>query len=74
MRTICDIKNELQKHLGRKATINYNLGRNKFEEYHVVIKKLYDNIFLVEDDISLKSFSYSDVITKTIKIKYWQKL
>lgn len=70
MKTICEIKNELQKHLGKKAIINYNLGRNKIEEYHVVIKKLYDNIFLVEDDISTKSFSYNDVITKTIKIKY----
>lgn len=70
MKTICEIKNELQKHLGKEAIINYNLGRNKFEEYHVIIKKLYDNIFLVEDNISTKSFSYNDVITKTIKIKY----
>lgn len=70
MKTICEIKNELQKHLGKEAIINYNLGRNKFEEYHVIIKQLYDNIFLVEDNISTKSFSYNDVITKTIKIKY----
>lgn len=70
MKTICEIKNELQKHLGKEAIINYNLGRNKYEEYHVIIKQLYDNIFLVEDNISTKSFSYNDVITKTIKIKY----
>ena len=70
MKTIYEIKNELQKHIGKEAIINYNLGRNKFEEYHVIIKKLYDNIFLVEDKISTKSFSYNDVITKTIKVRY----
>ena len=51
------------------------MGRNKFEEYHVVVKELYDYIFLVEDTkaSTIKSFSYSDVITQTIKIDYSRK-
>lgn len=67
-----EIKTELNQHLGRKAKIKYNLGRNKIEEYNVKIKKLYDHVFLVEmqEDQQIKSFSYSDVIMKTIKIKY----
>lgn len=70
--TINEIRNDLRQHIGDKAVINYNLGRNKYEEYHVVIKELYDYIFLVEDikNAGVKSFSYSDVITKTIKIDY----
>ena len=67
-----DVKTELYEHLGKEAKIKYNLGRNKVEEYQVKIKKLYNHVFLVElKDNQIKSFSYSDVIMKTIKIKYF---
>ncbi|HIS91235.1 MAG TPA: Veg family protein, partial [Candidatus Faecisoma merdavium] len=53
------------------VTIKYNLGRNKYEEYKVTIKELYENVFLVElKNNSKRSFTYTDVITKTIKIDY----
>ena len=72
--TVDLIKDELNSHVGDKAVIRCNMGRNKFEKYDVVIKKLYNHIFTVEVNInnssSLKSFSYSDVINKTIKIDY----
>ena len=69
--TIDMIKNELNGHLGKEINIKYNLGRNKFEKYNVILKELYDYIFLVENDKGMiKSFTYSDVITKTIKIDY----
>lgn len=67
------IKKELNKYLDKKILIKYNLGRNKYEKYQGKIKKLYNNIFLVEvvnnDKKIVKSFSYSDIITKTIKIE-----
>ena len=72
--TISQIKNDLNKHIAETATIKCNLGRNKYEKYHVTIKELYNNIFLVqlnnENNPEIKSFSYTDVITKTIKIDY----
>ena len=69
--TIEKIKNDLNNHIGSSVRIKYNLGRNKFEEYDVVIKELYKHIFIVKlNNDELKSFSYSDVITKTIKINY----
>lgn len=65
------IKEELNNHLGRKITIKYNLGRNKYEKYDVILKELYNHVFLVQlDNKIVKSFSYSDVISKTIKINY----
>lgn len=72
--TIDKVKEELNNHIGKTVTIKYNLGRNKYEKYDVKIKKLYNHVFLVELDTrsktEIKSFSYSDVITKTIKIDY----
>ena len=63
----------LNEYLGKDVVIKYSLGRNKYEKYHAQIKKLYKNVFIVEIKESkikneIKSFSYSDVITKTIKI------
>lgn len=71
--TIDEIKSELNNYVGKKVVIRYNLGRNKYENYKVKIKELYNYVFLVEledDNKEIKSFSYSDVITKTIKIDY----
>lgn len=71
---ISKIKEELNHHVGDKVVIKHNLGRNKIEKYDVTIKELYDNVFLVElkngETKKVKSFSYSDIITKTIKIDY----
>ena len=68
--TISSIKKEMLEHLGDIVSIKYSLGRNKYEEYDAKIKELYDYIFLVDTDLGVKSFSYIDVITKVIRIKY----
>ena len=67
------IRLRLNEFLNKDVVIKYSLGRNKYEKYNAKIKKLYKNVFLVEIKESkikneIKSFSYSDVITKTIKI------
>lgn len=71
--TVDKVKEVLKKHIGDIVTINYDLGRNKYESYDVKIKELYQHIFIVEMESnkdSVKSFSYSDVITKTIRIDF----
>lgn len=69
--TLEKIKEKLNDYVGKKITINYNLGRNKIEKYEVILKELYSHVFLVElKNENIKSFSYSDIITKTIKIDY----
>ena len=68
---IGEVRSKLNDYVGQKVTIKYNLGRNKYEKYHVTIKELYENVFLVElNNNCKKSFTYTDVITKTIKIDY----
>lgn len=65
------IKKALTKYLNKKVIIKCNLGRNKYETYEATIKKIYNCIFLVEvnnENHTIKSFSYADIITKTIKI------
>ena len=68
---IGQIRGKLNDYIGEEVTIKYNLGRNKYEKYKVTIKELYENVFLVElNNNCKKSFTYTDVITKTIKIDY----
>lgn len=72
--TVEEVKNKLNDYVGSKVVIKYNLGRNKYEKYTVIIKELYNYVFTVEldddDNREIKSFSYSDIITKTIRIDY----
>ena len=66
------VKKELEENIDKTLIIKYNLGRNKIEKYKAKIKCLYNYIFTVElnDTRVIKSFMYTDVITKTIKIDY----
>lgn len=68
--TIYEIKKDLGDYLGKEVSIKYNLGRNKYESYRVKIKELYDNVFVVESNLGIKSFSYSDVVTHQVRIDY----
>lgn len=68
--TVEKVKAVLREHIGDVVTINYDLGRNKSESYDVKIKDLYQHVFTVELKDTVKSFSYSDIITKTIKIYF----
>lgn len=73
--TVEQIRVRLNEFLGKDVVIKYSLGRNKYQKFNATIKELYKNVFLVEIKESkikneIKSFSYSDVITKIIKIEY----
>lgn len=70
-RTIEEVKKVLKNYINKPIKIKYNLGRNKCETYNVMITNLYNCVFTVKDIKKggiTKSFSYVDIITKTIKI------
>ena len=70
MISVDKVKANLSELKGKTIKIKYNLGRNKYESYDVVIKDLYDYVFtvLITESELIKSFSYADVISKLIKI------
>ena len=66
---IKNIRGYLKTKIGGNILVVYYGSRNRKEVYKGILYKLYDNIFtvkLLEGDI--KSFSYSDILTKTIQI------
>jgi len=66
---IISIKNYLRTKIGSRIVVIYYGSRNRKEIYKGVLCKLYGNIFtirLVNGDI--KSFSYCDILTRTIRV------
>ena len=57
-------------HLGDIIEIKINLGRNKHEIVKGVITEKYDNHFIIKTKEGLnRSFSYVDILIKTVIIK-----
>lgn len=65
------VKEELKKHLNKKVIIKSRGMRNKINYYEGTLKTLYPNIFTIIYNDKEKSFSYADLITGEIKIKYY---
>ncbi len=64
------VKEEIKKKINSKVNISVFGLRNRVNRYEGVIYKVYPNIFTVLIDGEEKSFTYRDVITGEIKIKY----
>lgn len=66
------IKNELEEHLGKRVILKANKGRKKFVTKRGVLKAVYPSLFMVDvkngTEITTSTFTYSDVLTKTVKI------
>lgn len=63
------IRKNLSAKVGYNVIIIYNGSRNRKEKYEGVLSKTYRNIFTIRTLLGeLKSFSYIDIITNTIRI------
>ena len=66
---IKNIKKYLKYKVGSNIVVVYYGSRNRKEKYIGIIYKTYDNIFTIkQNDGEVKSFSYIDILTKTIQI------
>ena len=52
----------------KKVKIKISLGRNKYEYLDGYIDKTYNNIFTINTNKGSRTFSYSDVATKSVMI------
>lgn len=53
---------------GREVILVVNRGRNKIEKLHGRIDEVHDGIFTLKDvEGKTNSFSYSDVLTKSVR-------
>ena len=68
------VRRAVVKHVGSRVRIRANKGRHKIDITEGVITETYPSIFLVkvdgdvEDTNRTLSFSYSDVLTKDVRL------
>ncbi len=66
------IKRELESHIGKKIIVKANKGRKKIVTRRGILKAIYPSLFVIDvfngDDIVTSSFTYSDVLTSTVKL------
>lgn len=66
---IKDIRGYLARKIGSRIVVIYYGSRNRKERYEGIVFKIYRNIFTIRlCNGDIKSFSYIDIMTKTIKI------
>jgi len=64
------IKDKIKNNLGKNVHITLKCVRNRKEIYEGKLYKVYPNIFSILTRLGEKTFSYVDVATKDIVIKY----
>ena len=64
------VKNEIAKNIGKRVMVTVYGMRNKVDRYEGIILNTYPNIFTINYEGAEKSFTYREIITKDVKIKY----
>ncbi len=66
------IRRELESHIGKKVIVKANKGRKKIVTRRGYLKATYPSLFVVDvyngDEIVTASYTYSDVLTSTVKV------
>ena len=73
VKTIASIKNDIESHVGDKVTLRANGGRKKILVNDGIIESVYPSIFVIRlknDTQRTVTYSYSDVLTKTVQILF----
>ena len=66
------IKNKVKNNVGIKHKFRFNGSRNQIEEFEGIINNTYNAVFtILVDEYSIKSFSYSDLLTKNLEIFFF---
>lgn len=73
--SIASIRNEVEDNLGKKVILKANKGRKRIIENEGLLEEAYPNVFTVRinmnsDNARTVSYSYSDILTSTVKVKF----
>lgn len=72
-KTLASIKKDIETHVGERVTLKANGGRRKILVDSGVLESTYPSIFVIRLDSDTQrkvTYSYSDVLTKTVQIVF----
>ena len=64
------IRESLKTHKGERVQVKVYGLRNKKDTFIGVLKELYPKIFVIEVGTTLKTFSYSELISKEVVLTF----
>lgn len=73
------VRQAVRNHVGSRVSIIANKGRHKVDKMEGIISEIYPSIFLVEVKNETEgffktfSFSYTDVLTRDVRLKLCEK-
>ena len=73
IKTIANIRRDIETHIGDKVTLRANGGRKKILVNDGVLESAYPSIFVIRlenDTQRTVTYSYSDVLTKTVQLVF----
>lgn len=73
--SIASIKTEVEDNIGKRVILKADKGRKRIVENEGLLEDAYPNVFTVkinydDDNARIVSYSYSDVLTSTVKVKF----
>ena len=74
-KSLADIKQSLDAHLGKRLHVKANGGRKKTVEFAGILRETYKAIFVVEldrkeDEFKRVSYSYTDILTESVEVTF----
>ncbi len=74
-KTLIEIKQGLEGHVGKRLKLTANGGRRKTIERSGILAETYPSVFIVELDqeenaFERVSYSYADVLTETVELRF----
>ncbi len=70
MNELLTIKKNLEENIGKEIHLRFNRGRRKDDTTKGVLEKTYQSIFVIRLADKIISFSYADLLTKSIEIVF----
>lgn len=73
VKTIASIKSDIKSHVGDEVTLKANGERKKILVNDGIIESVYPSIFVIRlknDTQRTVTYSYSDVLTKTVQLVF----
>lgn len=65
---IASLKTDINEKIGQKIIVKGSLGRCKSFEKEATIEKAYPNIFVIKYEEGNVTYSYTDVLTRTVEV------
>ncbi len=77
-RSLSEIKQSLDGHVGQRLTLRANGGRKKMTERCGILAETYPAVFVIELDQQANAFervsySYADVLTETVQLTFFEE-